>query len=150
MGVVVAFSYANWVALFPEFASIPEATVTDEYFPLATTMHRNDGGGPVPTAALQSTYLNLMTAHIAALLGTVNWVAPSPIVGRISNASEGSVSVAADFPLATPSQAWFAQSKYGALYWQATKPYRTMRYRVRGCGIYGNRFNASPWVLPTY
>lgn len=149
MGVQVQFSYTNWIALFPEFATIPEATVTDQYFPLAAVYHRNDGGGPVPTAVLQSSYLNLMVAHVAALLGTVNGVAPSPIVGRISSASEGSVSVGADFPLDSPSQAWFAQTKYGAMYWQATRPYRTMRYRVKGMGCFRG-FAGTPWVLPTY
>lgn len=150
VGVVVQFNYANWIALFPEFASIPQATVTDEYFPLATVFHRNDGGGPVPTAALQSSYLNMMTAHIAALLGTVNGVASSTIVGRIASASEGSVSVSADFPLSNPSQAWYATTKYGAMYYQATRPYRTIRYRIKGCGLYGGNYNGTPWVLPNY
>jgi hypothetical protein len=139
MGVIVAFNYANWIALFPEFASIPQATVTDQYFPLATVYHRNDGGGPVPTAALQSAYLNLMTAHIAARYGTIAGQAPSTLVGRIASASEGSVNVSADFPLETPSQAWFAQTKYGADYYQATRPYRTFRYRVR-CGPYAGLY----------
>jgi hypothetical protein len=148
MGVIVAFNYANWIALYPEFAAIPQATVEQQYFPLATAYHRNDGGGPVRTAALQSVYLNMMTAHIAARYGTIGGQAPSTLVGRISNASEGSVSVGTDFPLEAPSQAWFAQTKYGADYWQATKAYRTMRYRVawRAAvaqspynGLYGSR-----------
>lgn len=141
MGVVVQFSYANWIALYPEFASIPQATVEQQYFPLATVYHRNDGGGPVPTAALQSAYLNMMTAHIAARYGTINGVAPSTLVGRIASAGQGSVNVSTDFPLESPSQAWFAQTKYGADYWQATKAYRLFRYRIRGAG-YGGLYGA--------
>ena len=151
MGVVVAFSYSAWIALYPEFSSIPQATVEQQYFPLAEVYHRNDGGGPVASATLQSAYLNMMTAHIAARYGTINGQAPSTIVGRISNATEGSVTVAADFPLESPSQAWFTQTKYGADYWQATKAYRTFRYRVACNGAYGGLLGPR-WAgaLPLY
>jgi hypothetical protein len=53
----------------------------------------------------------------------------SPLVGRIDNASEGSVAVATqnDYPPGTPQ--WFQQTKYGSDYWAASAPFRTMRYR---------------------
>lgn len=142
MGVVVQFNYANWIARYPEFASIPQATVEQQYFPEATAYHRNDGGGPVPTAALQTVYLNMMTAHIAARYGAVNGEPASTLVGRIANASQGSVTVGTDFPLESPSQAWFAQTKYGADYWNATKAYRFFRYRVRRGNAYGGLYGA--------
>ena len=143
MGIAVVFSYPNWISRYPEFSSIPQTTVEQQYFPEAEAYHRNDGGGPVPTAALQSVYLNMMVAHIAARYGTINGQQPSALVGRIANATEGSVTVGADFPLESPSQAWYATTKYGSDYWTATKAYRTFRYRVRrGCaygGLYGAR-----------
>lgn len=54
---------------------------------------------------------------------------PAGIVGRIASATEGSVSVAAEYD-APPnaSQAWLIQTKYGAEYWSATAKYRTARY----------------------
>lgn len=128
MGVVVTFNYAVWVARYPEFATVSQP-LAQSYFDEASIYHANDGTGPVKTAAQQSTYLNMLTAHIAALNATVAGVAPSPLVGRITNASEGSVSVASDYPV-TINNAWFAQTKYGAAYWQATAGYRTMRYRA--------------------
>lgn len=129
MGVIVEFDYDVWVARYPEFAGVSEAAA-QAYFDEATIYNRNDGGGPVPTAAVQSTLLNMLTAHIAARYATINGQVPSTLVGRISDASEGSVSVKADYAEATPgSMAWYIQTKYGADYWQASAPYRTMRYR---------------------
>ena len=79
----------------------------------------------------------MLAAHIAQLNapqingqpGTGAGNAPAPnIVGRIANASEGSVSVSTQLDLPPGSSQWFAQTKYGLAYWQATAAYRTMRY----------------------
>ena len=129
MGVTVAFNYAQWIARYSEFTAVTEP-VAQDYFNEATAYHRNDGGGPVPTAALQSTLLNMLTAHIAQLYLTANNQAQSQLVGRISNATEGSVSVQVEMPANMPAvSAWFQQTKYGLSYWQATNGFRTARYR---------------------
>lgn len=131
MGVIVTFNYAAWVAQFPEFSSVLEAQAQG-YFDMATLYQANDGGGPVPTEALQSQLLNLLTAHVAQLFAPVNGVQPSGLVGRISNATQGSVSVQAEYATTpvNPTQAWFTQTKYGAAWWAATTGYRRFRYRV--------------------
>lgn len=138
MGVVVTFDYAGWVARYPEFAAVTQP-LAQSYFDEATIYQANDGSGPVKTAAIQSTLLNMLTAHIAALYAAA---APgvSPLVGRISSATEGSVSVNVEMET-TINSAWFMQTKYGASYWQATAGYRTMRYRV-GCGSFFNQWPA--------
>lgn len=141
MGVVVTFNYAAWAALFPQFSTITQNQVTNLVLPMAETYCRNDGGGPVTTAAQQTNLLNLMVAHCCQLLFGVNGNQPSELVGRISDATEGSVSVSADFPT-TPTNAWFVQTPFGAMFWQATAPYRTANYRP-GCAPYagpGYRF----------
>ena len=119
------------------------------YFDLATTFCRNDGGGPVgagvggcgglfsffssPTTSaaatqLQTNMLNLLTAHLAQLFAPLPTGQPaSGLVGRITSASEGSVSVSAEFP-ASPAAAWFLQTAYGAAFWQMSAPFRTARY----------------------
>ena len=53
---------------------------------------------------------------------------PSPLVGRITSATEGSVSVSTQFDVPPGSAQWFAQTLYGAEFWTATAAYRTMRY----------------------
>lgn len=139
MGVKVTFNYASWVAAYPQFTQLAQTQVTNGALPLAELYCRNDGGGPVSTAAIQTVLLNLMVAHICQLMYGANGQSPSPLVGRITDATEGSVSVSTDFP-STPNNAWFLQTPFGAAFWQATAAYRTMRY------IPGPRRIFNPWV----
>lgn len=132
MGVVVTFNYASWLQLFPQFAYL-NATQVQMYWGLATQLHRNDGGGPVSDATTQTNLLNLATAHIVQLFAP-NAITGQPnrdpnVVGRITNASEGSVSVATEMQLPPNANAsWWNQTQPGALYWLASAPFRTMRY----------------------
>lgn len=130
MGIKVSFDYGGWIARYPEFALVNEPTA-NAYFAEAQIYHDNSGSPYGPTdATVQLALLNMMTAHIAQRYAIIAGVAPSPLVGRISNASEGSVSVGVEgFNANAPgSQAWFLQTKYGADYWFATTAYRTMHY----------------------
>ena len=138
MGVKVDFSFANFVAIYPQFATLSQPQVLQGALPVAELYCRNDGSGPVTNAETQTTLLNLMVAHICQLMFGVNGQPAAGIVGRISDATEGSVSVSADFPV-TPSNAWFMQTPFGAAFWQATAAYRTMRY------VTGPRRHFSPW-----
>lgn len=129
MGVVVAFSYPQWAALYPTLAASVNAAQAASYFTIATSIHRNDGGGPVNDATQQLNLLNMLTAHIAQLFAPQNDEPASTLVGRISGASQGSVSVQAAYSNSISEQmAFFIQTPYGALYWVATAPYRTARY----------------------
>jgi hypothetical protein len=112
MGIQVQFSYTTWAAGFPQFSTIKPDQINNIVLPIAQIYHRNDGGGPVTTAATQTALLNLMVAHIAQILFGVNGNAPSAIVGRISSATEGSVAVASEFPV-TKSSAFFLQTPFG-------------------------------------
>ena len=146
----VTFNYAAWSARYPEFAAVTQATA-QEYFNEATIYWRNDGSSPCSTPAIQSTLLNMLTAFIAERYSQ-SQNDPSPgnakdadvPVGRISNATEGSVSgqFTNDYPPGSPQ--FFQQNKYGADFWQATAVYRTMRYARGflqpgsfGPGLYG-------------
>ena len=149
MGVVVQFDYDLWITQYPEFTPYVPAHLAQTYFTVATTLHRNDGGGPVNNTTDQSNFLNMVVAHIAALFGPQppSGQPASPLVGRINSASEGSVSVQTDWPSAnmSSSQAFWVQSKYGALYWFATAPFRTFRYLPGP----QRRFDPWPWSNPT-
>lgn len=137
MGVQITFDYAIWIARYPEFDTVTETTAL-MYFAEASVHHRNDGGGPVEDATVQLVLLNMMTAHVAALYGSVNGQAPSPLVGRINSASEGSVSVGVEgFAGVSGERQWLLQTKYGASYWYATASYRLMRYRVPPPRVFG-------------
>ena len=138
MGVAVTFDYTAWAQIFPQFSTLTEQQITGLVLPLAEQYCRNDGGGPVSTAATQTNLLNLMVAHCAQILFGANGQSPSPLVGRISSATEGSVSVSTEFPV-TANNAWYLQTSFGAMFYAASAPYRTMRYMP------GQRRNFSPW-----
>lgn len=129
MGVAVVLSYNTWLARFPEFSNTVNDAAFGQLLGVASVLHRNDGKGPVSNAVVQSQLLGMAVAHIAFLQYGTNSQPASQVVGRINNASEGSVSVATDYGTeVSQSMAFWVQSKYGALYWQMTAVYRTMRY----------------------
>lgn len=127
MGIQVEFNYATWVAIYPMFSTLTETQVVDGVLPIAEIYWRNDGTGPACTVAQQTNILGLIVAHVAQLMYGVNGQSPSGLVGRITSATEGSVSVSTDFPM-TPTNAFFMQTSFGAMFWTATSVYRTMRY----------------------
>jgi hypothetical protein len=142
----VTFDYSAWVARYPEFSAVSSVSA-GLYFNEATAYCQN-AIGPVPTVALLMTFLNMLTAHIAALNSpvTASGANPSTPPGRISNASEGSVSVAFQNDYPPGSAQWYQQTKYGSAYWQASLPYRLGRY-VPPC--YGPASLAQvPWQYP--
>ena len=122
----VTFDPAAFKLRYPEFATLDNALLT-LYFAEATLYLDNTDCSPVTNLTVRAMLLNMIVAHIAAMNAGANGQAPSPLVGRVSNATEGSVSVGTDY--AVPgTAAWYAQTKYGAAYWEATKRYRLGRY----------------------
>lgn len=122
MGVAV-FDYVVWAARYPELAASVDATLAGAYFTEAGLYLDNTDASVVQDVPTRLLLLNMLVAHIAIL----NGAARGGLVGRVSTATEGSVTVNAE--LATPgTAAWFAQTQPGASFWQATTAYRTMRY----------------------
>jgi hypothetical protein len=135
----VVFDYPTWIAQFPEFSGCSPAQ-GQGWFNRASLMFANAGWtGALPQAP---TLLYLLTSHIGWLNAprdandmpaSAGQPAP-PLVGRISNASEGSVSVQVDMGdanAASPSQAWYEQTKWGAEFFAFCAQFRTARYAAR-------------------
>ena len=136
---IVTFVYADWKALYPQFDTTVIGVQAQNCFNQATLYCANTDAAIVPyepqlsppiTARLDILYL--LTAHVAQLqYGAViggTLVPAGPIVGRISSATQGSVSVSAEMK-APDSAAWFMQTQWGASAGQAMAQYRTARYR---------------------
>jgi hypothetical protein len=134
-GAVAVFDPAAFKVQYPQWAALPDLQL-QAYFDTATLYFRNDGTSPARTVAIQTLLLNLLTAHITFLSAGADGKGPVQIVGRVNSASEGSVSVGADYP-ATPTNAWFLQTPFGASFWQATAAYRMARY-IPGPTRFGN------------
>lgn len=124
---IVAFDLASFRARYPEFSSVPDPLMS-AYFAEATIYLNNTDSSPVTNLPVRSLLLNMLTAHVAALNSGIDNTQASPLVGRISQATEGSVSVSAEMGPPSGTSAWFMQTKYGASFWQASLPYRSFRY----------------------
>jgi hypothetical protein len=138
--IPATFVVADFLTRYQEFAQLNTAQpgILPLYFAEAGLYCRNDGGGPVKDAFTLTTFLWMLTAHIAAMNGGVNGQQPGQGVGRLSSVGEGSVHVSLE--MKTPgSAAWFMQTKYGAEYWQASLPYRLgghyVNPHVQGYGV---------------
>lgn len=91
------------------------------------------------------TYLNMLTAHIAFLAGAFTTDGQARPVGRMTDATEGSVSASFEGVTPTPGTgSWFMQSQYGAAFWQATSSLRGFRYRARPTFV-GGPFRFKPF-----
>jgi hypothetical protein len=133
---IVIFDYPHWMAAYPEFAAVTQPRAQG-FFDQACVFCDNTACSPVPyNPGPRAIYLDMLTAHIAALsggldpCGVVAGGSGAGVVGRITSASEGSVSVSVgDMGQGDgPNAAWYYQTRYGAMYWTATAQYRTWQY----------------------
>lgn len=145
---IAVFNQAAFLVKYPEFTAFSTANpgTLPADFQEAGLYLSNTDCSPVQDITKRTMLLNMLTAHIAFLGGALSADGQPRPVGRMSDASEGSVSASFDYTPATPgSGAWFNQSPYGAAFWQATVNLRGMHYRARptfvgGTFPFGRRF----------
>ena len=128
---VVDFDYALWAARYPDLAGSVGAPLAGAYWSEAGLYCDNTACSQVADATpggRRAMLLGMVTAHIAKLNATINGQVASDLVGRISSATEGSVTVAAQADYPPGSAQWFNSTRYGAAFWAATAANRTMRY----------------------
>ncbi len=127
---VAVFDFATFNALYPELSKVT-APVGALLFSQAGLYLDNTDASPVQDVTARTLLLYMVTAHLASLspgLAADGSAAAQGLVGRITNASEGSVSLALDYGTQSASAAYWLQSPYGAAFWQASAPYRMGRY----------------------
>lgn len=129
---IAVFSYGDWSALYPELAPNVDANRGALLFAQAGALYLNNtDASPVQDVTQRTMLLYLLVAHLATLGGALEADGkPSGLVGRITNATEGSVSVSVDAGVEAGSAAWFAQTSYGYAFWAATKQFRSATYRA--------------------
>ena len=123
----VVFNYNLWVSRYPEFASTVDSESANLLFPEATLYLSNADDSIVQDIPTRTLLLNMLVAHLAQMYYGSSLKPATGTVGRISNASEGSVSVGLDYSSSANSQ-WYNQTQYGAAYWAATARYRAFQY----------------------
>jgi hypothetical protein len=126
---IVTFDPVAWAQAYPDLARSVTSEQSQAYFVVAETLLSNQPNSVVVNTKTRAALFNMLVAHIAQLFAPQNGEPARQTVGRVSSASEGSVSVSLDFSNQPPGAAWYNQTPYGALYWIATTPYRLARYR---------------------
>lgn len=126
MDEVVVFDPVEFRALYPKITAT-DAQLED-YFAMAETFLDNTKCSIVKDLKSRKRMLYLLVAHIATLTGQAE--AGNNVVGRISSATEGTVSVSLDYGNMGNNERWYMQTPWGAMYWQLTKKYRSAIYRM--------------------
>ena len=155
-GAIASFDFGVFSARYPELVPVG-STLAQEYWNEAALFLANDGTGPVSSPAVQQQLLNMVTAHLAFLFAprdasgnpAATGAGPPKLVGRISSATQGSVTVAADYADSTTAQeAFFQQSRYGVEFWTLTAVYRMAFYRPSPRAFRRPRFTLGGRLLP--
>lgn len=90
------------------------------------TQGSEQDSSPVQDLNRRAVLLNMLTAHVACLAGALGNGQARP-VGRVSNASKGSISTGLEY-IQPGTHSWFTQTQYGAAFWQATASLRGFSY----------------------
>lgn len=130
---VVVFDPDAFVLRYPSFAAYNAAHpgMLQMFFDEATLLLANDYRSKVCDLNERRMLLNMLTAHIAQLAGVLSAGGAGSTatqVGRVSSATEGSVSASLDNGTVYASAAWYQQTQYGSQYWAMTAKYRNARF----------------------
>ena len=136
MAGAVQFDWAQFQALFPQLVGTGGVTdpIAEMFFGVAEQLFDNTAASLMPDPTKRLLCLNYATAHVASLsgypllAGASSPSGPSGAVGRVSSATEGTVSIQTDYGPMRENEAWWLQTQYGAFFWQLTRALRTARY----------------------
>ncbi|WP_171791645.1 DUF4054 domain-containing protein [Gluconacetobacter entanii] len=121
----MAFDYATWAQRFPLLAAQVNATQAAAYYAQAMLV-LSPRARTAQDMARRAVLLNLLVAHIAQL--EVQVAQGNSLVGRVSDATQGSITVRTQMEGQAPSAAWFNQTPYGAQFWAMSRRLRLARY----------------------
>lgn len=124
---VAVFDSALFLARYPEFGAVTVLRL-QSFFDEAGLYLSNADSSPVSDITRRRIFLNMLTAHIAALNGALDESGQAMQVGKITAAAEGSVSVSLESIYPPGTAGWYEQTQYGAAFWQATVSYRKFTY----------------------
>lgn len=125
---VVTFNYATWSIRFPAIAANVSEDLANMYFVEAEQFVDNTECSEICDCNQRAVLLNLVVAHIALCNGAGS-AGQAGLVGRISNVTEGSVTIGTELKgFDGDAAAYFAQTPQGVQYWSMTAAFRTMHY----------------------
>lgn len=128
------FQYTTWAARFPALAVKAGTVLPGLLYQEALLIPEGSQitNNCALVAAQAIVMMNLLVAHLTFLA-----LRDDGAVGRVESATEGSVTAALAYPTdGGTTQAWYAQSTYGAELWRMMASYRLGRY-VPGPAVIG-------------
>lgn len=126
MSNVYVFDPVLFKMVYPQFSTLSDE-VLEYFFERAESQLDNSESSCIPLKERKILF-NLLVAHYAELQNRIA-EGNGGLVGNITSASEGSVSISVDTLKSTSSTgAWLNQTPYGAEYWILTAKYRVPLY----------------------
>lgn len=131
---VVVFDPTAFKAEFPEFTAVTDARTVAMFTLAEQSMLDNTDNSPVMDVNFRTQLFYLLVAHLLTLLGGAPTAPTNTPPGRLSQATEGTVTASFEYlmPAGSAIAPWFLQTKYGAMYWTFTAPFRSMKYAFNG------------------
>jgi len=112
----VAFDLASFRVRYPEFAGVSDPLLGA--YAQESTLYLDATGAVVSDPTASTLLTNMVVAHLAQLYSGSSTTPASSLVGRIASATEGSVSVSADYGTQAPSASYVPGPQYqGSLPW---------------------------------
>ena len=149
---VVTFDPTAFKAEYPEFAAVTDARATVMFTMAEQSMLDNTDNSPVMDVDFRTQLFYMLVAHLLTILGAAPTTPTNTPPGRISQATEGTITAAFEYvmPVGSAIAPWFLQTKYGAMYWTFTAPFRSMKYAVNGgSGIgFAIAYGSHPVFIP--
>lgn len=125
---VVTFDYAVWSARYPKLAASVSPALADMYFAEAQLYVDNTPSTFITDPVALALILNMTVAHIATLESLQQGPESSPLIGPITTATEGSVTVSTTLTAPPGSRQWWIQTQYGMAAWAAMAPWARFLY----------------------
>ena len=125
MSNVFVFDPIEFKSVYPQFSKFTDSQLDWFFEMVENDVLDNTETSCIPLSTRRKLFF-LLVAHKAQLQDRID-EGNSSLVGRISSATEGSVSISSDY-LSSPTALaqWLNQTPYGAEYYAMTSKYRTV------------------------
>lgn len=124
MSNVFVFDPAAFKLAYPQFAKFTDEQLINFFEKVENTVLDNTESSCI-SLANRKKWFYLLVAHNAELQNRID-DGNSEFVGRISSATEGSISVTSDYSMGSGAmEQWLKQTLYGAKFYAFTAPWRT-------------------------
>lgn len=123
MSNIFVFNPDEFKAVYPQFSKLTNEQLQFFFEMAEDDLIDNSETSCIPLKTRKKLFY-LLVAHMAELQGRID-SGNSGLVGRVSSATEGSVSISSDMPMGSGAlEQWLKQTPYGNMFYALTARYR--------------------------